>query len=174
MGHAAATTQPSEENDASQYGQKSPGWTKVQGRNNSQRTASGTHEVSPIHEVGFLPGCCQDHAHDSSCQKKRQSHEKIGDQHFDPLIFLPDELKGIETYFLRKSEGHWECHGCGSCEKKKPLVKMLSHPLEAKEKKRPCCSKPKQRKAYNHAGEMIPETYRKKPHEENFIGKNGG
>ena len=51
---------------------------------------------------------------------------------------------------------------------------MLFHPLETNEKKRPGRSKPKQGKAYNHVGEMIPETYRKKPHEENFIGKNGG
>jgi hypothetical protein len=173
MSHATAAKEPAKKDKASQYRKKYPGWTKVQGRNNRQRATSGANEVGPIHEVGFLPGSCQDHAHDSPCQKERKSHQKIGEQHFNPFIFLPDELKGIETCFLGKSEGGWERNSSGSREEKKPLIKTLFHPMETKEKKRPRSSEPKQRKADNHVGEMIPETYRKQPHEENFIGENG-
>ena len=54
--------------------------------------------------MGSLLGQREDDPHNSSCQKERDSHNEIGEEHFDPLVLLPDEVQGVESQLLSKGE----------------------------------------------------------------------
>jgi hypothetical protein len=168
-----AQSADSNKNEASHGRQEVPGCPQIKGGHYGEGSTAGSQKIRGIHPMSFFARRAKKDPDNSSCEKKGDSHDKIGEEHDQPLPAPPNELKGIEARFLRQTETQRKSQGRQEAKKQEPRIQFAFHSFKKQEQERSGGPESQKSETDDHVGKVLPPHNAQEAHQQNFISQNG-